>query len=121
MTGILLISFVKVIMNAYPTLFDLSFVVFFILMSITFVKNYVEGFYFMSFALIYAVANTGFLWITWLRRFSGNANFFFFQVIVLNAFLVLLYLQVFLGVDGKRKKYARELAAMGAIAERAEQ
>ena len=78
MSGVLLISFVQVIMNPYPNLHDLSFVIFFILMSITMVQNYVEGFYFMSAGLLYAVVNTGFLWITWLKRFSGNANFFFF-------------------------------------------
>ena len=78
MSGVLLISFVKMIMNPYPNLHDLSFIVFFTLMSITMVQNYVEGFYFMSAGLLYAVANTGFLWITWLKRFSGNANFFYF-------------------------------------------
>ena len=31
----------------------------------------------------------------------------------MNAFLVLMYLQVFIAADGKRKKYARELAALG--------
>ena len=79
-------------MNTYPNLHDLSFVFFFILMSITMVLNYVEGFYVMIGGILYAVANTSFLWITWLKRFSGNANFFYFQVIVLNSFLVLLYL-----------------------------
>ena len=81
-------------------------------MSITFVLNYVEGFYFMSGGVLYAIANSGFLWITWLKRFSGNANYFYFQTIVLLSFLTLLYLQVFIGVDIKRKKYSRELAGM---------
>ena len=78
MHGMLLISFVKVIMNQYPNLHDLSFIIFFLLMSITMVQNYVEGFYFLSSGVLYSVANTGFLWITWLKRFSGNANFFYF-------------------------------------------
>ena len=107
MHGMLLISFVKVIMNQYPNLHDLSFIVFFLLMSITMVQNYVEGFYFLTSGIMYSVANTGFLWITWLKRFSGNANYFYFQTVAMNTFLVLMYLQVFIGADGKRKKYAR--------------
>ena len=78
------------------------------------VQNYVEGFYFNFSGVLYSIAMTGFMWITWLKRFSGNANYFYFQVVALNAFLVLIYLQVFIGVDGKRKKYARQLAALGA-------
>ena len=99
MAGLLLLSYVKFIMNPYPTLHDFSFVIFFTLMSITMVLHYVEGFYFMSAGLLFAIANSGLLWITWLKRFSGNANFFYFQTIVFNAFLVLLYLQVFIAVD----------------------
>ena len=112
MAGLLLLSYVKFIMNPYPSLHDFSFVVFFTLMSITLVLHYVEGFFFMTGGLFFAIANSGLLWITWLKRFSGNANFFYFQTIVFNAFMVLLYLQVFIAVDQKRKKYARELVAM---------
>ena len=93
MHGILLISFVKVIMNQYPNLHDLNFIVFFLLMSITMVQNYVEGFYFLSSGVMYSVANTGFLWITWLKRFSGNANFFYNQTLVYNVFGALLVLE----------------------------
>ena len=100
------------VLNPYPSLHDLSFLIFFTLMTITFVLNYVEGFYFMSSSVLYAIANTAFLWVTWLKRFSGNANYFYFQTIVYLSFITLLYLQVFIGVDLKRKKYARELAAI---------
>ena len=112
MAGLLLLSYVKFIMNPYPNLHDFSVIIFFTLMSITTVLHYVEGFYFMSAGLLFAIANSGLLWVTWLKRFSGNANFFYFQTIVFNAFLVLLYLQVFIAVDQKRKKYAKELVAM---------
>ena len=37
MHGVLLISFIKVIMNQYPNLHDLSFIFFFLLMNITMV------------------------------------------------------------------------------------
>jgi fatty acid desaturase len=110
MVGLLLISFVKFVMGAYPTLHDLNEIFFFLLMSITFVKSYVEAFYFLLAGILYAISNSAFLWVTWLKRFSGNANFFYFQVIVLNAFTVLLFIQVFMGLDGKRKKYSRQLA-----------
>lgn len=109
MTGLFLISFIKFVMNAYPNLHDVSVIIFFMLMSITFVMNYVEGFYFLLAGLVFGISNSVFLWITWLERFSGNANFFFFQAIVVKAFLVLLFIQVFMGLDSKRKKYTREL------------
>ena len=112
MSGVLVISFVKFIMNPYPNLHDISFIIFFTIMSMPMVLNYVEGFYFNSAATLYAIITTSFLWITWLKRFSGNANYFYFQVIALNAFIVLIYLQVFIAVDQKRKKYARELSAL---------
>ena len=79
-------------MNPYPNLHDFSFLVFFTFMSINFVLNYVEGLYFMVGGVAYAIANTTFLWITWLKRFSGNANYFYFQTIVFLSFLTLLYL-----------------------------
>jgi hypothetical protein len=107
--GVLCIAFVRLIMGAYPTLHELSDIFFFLIMSLTFVRNYVEAFYFFVAGILYAVANSGFLWSTWLMRFSGNANFFYFQVIVLLAFSVLLFLQVFHGIDKKRKKYAQKL------------
>jgi hypothetical protein len=96
-------------MGAYPTLQEVNDIFFFLLMSLTFIRSYVEAFYFFMAGILFAVTNSGFLWSTWLMRFSGNANFFFFQVIVLMAFSVLLYLQVFHGIDKKRKKYSRKL------------
>jgi len=105
----LMTSFVKFVMNPYPTLHDLNFILFFLLMNITFVRSYVEAFFFFISGIIYAIANTLFLWITWMGRFSGNANFFFFQVVALNAFLTLLFIQVFISVDMKRKKYSRQI------------
>ena len=78
MAGLLLLSYVKFIMNPYPNLHDFSMIIFFTLMSITTVLHYVEGFYFMSAGLLFAIANSGLLWVTWLKRFSGNANFFYF-------------------------------------------
>ena len=65
-------------MGAYPTLHDLNSIFFFLLMSINFVKSYVEAFYFLVAGILYAIANSAFLWVTWLKRFSGNANFFYF-------------------------------------------
>ena len=73
-----MISFVKFVMNRYPTLHDLSFIVFYVLMSFSLVCRYVEAFYFLVAGVLYAIGNTLFLWITWLKRFSGNANFFYF-------------------------------------------
>ena len=104
-----MVSFVKMVMNPYPTLHDLSIVVFLIFMNVTLVTRYVEGFLFLAFGVFYGVINTGLMLVTWLHRFSGNANYLFFQVVVLDAFLVILFIQIFMAVDQKRKKYGQEL------------
>ena len=109
MVGFLLLAFVKLIMNPYPTLHDLSILSFLILMNMTLVLSKVEAFVFICCGILYGIINTWLLLITWLHRFSGNANFFFFQIIVLDAFIVILFIQVFMAVDTKRKKYANEL------------
>ena len=109
MVGFLLLSFVKLIMNPYPTLHDLSILSFLILMNLTLVLSKVEAFVFICCGILYGIINTWLLLITWLHRFSGNANFFFFQIIVLDVFIVILFIQVYMAVDTKRKKYANEL------------
>ena len=76
--GVLCVSFVRLLMGAYPTVHELNDIFFFLLMSVTFVRNYVEAFYFFITGILFAIANSGFLWTTWLKRFSGNANFFYF-------------------------------------------
>lgn len=92
LVGFLLLSFVKMVMNPYPTLHDLSIVIFFLLMNITLISTYVEAFTFIVFGILYAVINTGLMLVTWLHRFSGNSNFLFFQDIVLDSFLVILFI-----------------------------
>mmetsp|Transcript_9661 Transcript_9661/g.13180 ORF Transcript_9661/g.13180 Transcript_9661/m.13180 type:complete len:217 (+) Transcript_9661:830-1480(+) len=107
--GFLMVTFVKVVMNPYPTLHDFSTLSFVALMNITFMSHYVEAFLFLVFGILYGFINTWLLAITWLHRFSGNANFLFFQIVALDALTVIMFLQVFMGADAKRKKYAKEL------------
>ena len=109
MVGFLMVAFVKMVMNQYPSLHDLSILTFMALMNITFMVKHVEAFVFICGGIIYGVINTWLLTITWLHRFSGNANFLFFQIIVLDAFIVIMFIQAFMAVDTKRKKYAQEL------------
>jgi hypothetical protein len=78
MSGFLLIAFVKMIMNPYPTLHDLSILFFLIMMNVTLVVKHVEGFTFLLFGIFYGIVNTWLMLITWLHRFSGNANYLFF-------------------------------------------
>ena len=94
-------------MNAYPSLHDLSISVLFVILDWKFVSKHVELLYIFIGGTFYAVVNTALLWITWLQRFSGNANFFYFQTIAYNAFFVLFFIQVYIAVDKKRKKYAK--------------
>ena len=109
MLGFLVISFVKLILNPYPTMHDISVMAFMVLMNITFINSYVEGFVFLACAIFYGTLNTWFMTITWVHRFSGNANFLFFQIIALDVFLVVLFIQIYIGIDTKRKKYGEEL------------
>jgi hypothetical protein len=44
------------------------------------------------------------MWVTWVDRFSGNANFFYFQTIIFNLFHAILFVQLFTAIDKKRKK-----------------
>ena len=78
-------------------------------MNITLVFNYVEGLHFLVNGITYAIANSIFLWITWLERFSGNANFFYFQTVVFHCLLIFIFIQVVTATESKRKKYAKEL------------
>lgn len=76
--GFMVISFVKLILNPYPTMHDIAVMTFMVLMNITFVNKYVEGFVFLSCATFYGTLSTWYNMITWVHRFSGNANFLFF-------------------------------------------
>lgn len=78
MMGFLMIAFTKILMNPYPTLHDFSTLCILVFMNITFVTRYVEAFMFMSGGIVYGMLNSWLLTITWLHRFSGNANFLYF-------------------------------------------
>ena len=96
-------------MNTYTTLHDLSLLVFLMLMNARLISTRVEGVLVISFGIVYGVINTWLMMITWIERFTGNANFLFFQIIVLDAFITFIFVQVFMAVDAKRKKYTKEL------------
>lgn len=76
--GVLILSIVKIVMNPYPCLDDLSLTVFFIALNLSFILKNVGALLLFIIGPVYAIVNSGFLWITWLERFSGNANFFYF-------------------------------------------
>jgi GPI transamidase subunit PIG-U len=78
LNGVLLILFVKLVMNPYPSLDDLSQTGFFVALNLKFVFKEVQALLLFFLGTLYALMNSGFLWITWLKRFSGNANFFYF-------------------------------------------
>jgi len=88
-------------------LHDFSVVVLFVILNWSFVSKKVELLFLFIGATVYAIFNMALLWTTWLQRFSGNANFFYFQTIAFNVFFILFFIQVYIAVDGKRKKYAK--------------
>ena len=99
MNGVLLITFVKLVMNPYPCLDDLSQIAFMVALNLKFIFKEVQALLLFFLGTLYAIMNSGFLWITWLKRFSGNANFFYFQTLVFQAFLVLFFIQIYIAVD----------------------
>ena len=108
--SIFMLTFMKIVFNQYPLLIDLQIVIFvMVCCNIRYVNKYVEGHLPTSFLLIFAALNTLFMWITWLDRFSGNANFFYFQTIVYNFVLIVTFIQMFNGVITKTLKYQKEM------------
>ena len=74
-----LLSFVKVVLNQYPLLLDLSIIQFtFLVLNYRFVLSKVKGLIIIVHFLFFSILSTIFMWCTWLARFSGNANFFYF-------------------------------------------
>jgi len=112
MTGFLLVNIIKALYNSYPTLHDMNIVVFSILLNINLCLHYVEGFYFWIMVLFGSSVSSALAWNTWLDRFSGNANFYYGQIVALNGSCVLMMLQLIYSIDAKRKKYAKELVVI---------
>ena len=52
--------------------------IFFILMNISFIKKHTDGFYFLMWAIPTTFGIAAGMYVTWLNRFSGNANMFYF-------------------------------------------
>jgi len=102
-------SFIKMTMYQYPTLLDLNILLFVALLNLNMILKHVEGLIIIGGGIIYCIMNTIFMWITWIDRFSGNANYFYFQTIAYNLFLALLFIQLYKAIDKKRKKIQKLL------------
>jgi hypothetical protein len=94
LNGILLVGFVKHEMNTYPSLHDLSLLVLICIVNKDFIMKYVEPYlvFVLAVLMLYSICGMSFLWLTWLNRFSGNANFFWFQTLAYNSFMVLIFI-----------------------------
>ena len=69
----------------------------------------------LSISLMFASISMALLWCTWLWRFSGNANFFYFQTIVWNAANVLLFINIFSVLNQKIACWRREIEKINKI------
>eukprot|EP00347_Sterkiella_histriomuscorum_P001450 403371991 len=98
----------KIILYQYPTLFDFNLLCFLVASNYKILRN-VEGIIIILMGMIYCFQNVLYLWITWVERFSGNANFFYFQTIVYNVLLIIAYIQLFQNIDRLRIKFERIL------------
>ena len=94
----------RVILSHYPSLFELNLQLLAVLMDYRLFSRYVEGQLILVFGLVYCLQNMLFMWITWIDRHSGNANFFYFQTIVYQLFHSVMFVQLYGSVDKKRKK-----------------
>ena len=101
----------KVIFAQYPLLTDLHLLSMLLLCNMRFVLKHVEGLVLVGFVMGFSGLNTVFMWITWLDRFSGNANFFFFQTVVFNISWVVLFVQVYTALNAKVRKYSGNVVA----------
>ena len=80
LNAVLLLSFVKLIMNPYPSLHDLAYTAYWICLSSSLVRKEIPTpLLFVFFCIVgYCLLSSTLLWCTWQLRFSGNANFFWF-------------------------------------------
>lgn len=94
LNGILLVGFVKHEMNTYPSLHELNLLVMICVVNKDFIMKYVEPYVIFVLTVLqcYSIWGMAFLWLTWLNRFSGNANFFYFQSLAYNSFMVLIFI-----------------------------
>ena len=94
LNGILLIGFVKHEMNTYPSLHELSLLVLICIVNKDFIMKYMEPYlvFVLAVLVLYSIWGMSALWLTWLNRFSGNANFFWFQTLAYNSFIVLIFI-----------------------------
>lgn len=103
--AVFLCTFIKVLLNQYPLLTDLQFIVFTLACcNMRCALKHIEGRLLITYALVFSIINSMILFNTWLDRFSGNANFFYFQTIVYNLFLIVIFIQAFQAINTKVKK-----------------
>ena len=67
----------------------------------------IEGRLVIAFVLAFAIICSMILFNTWLDRFSGNVNFFYFQTIVYNFLLLVIFIQMFQALSLKIKSYQK--------------
>ena len=80
LNGILILCFVKLVMNQYPCLHDLSLTVFVLSLNLGLVGREITPIVrFLFFCVVgFGMLTSSVMWVTWTQRFSGNANFFWF-------------------------------------------
>lgn len=101
-----LILFMKVIFNQYPLIMDLHILLFALAcVNQRFTAKYLEAPLFISWFILYTGCLSLIMWITWMHRFSGNVNFFYFQTFIFMLFFVVIFVQVFQGVNTKLSRY----------------
>ena len=73
--------------------------------NLRFALKYIEAPLFIAWFILYTGSLSFMMWITWMHRFSGNVNFFFFQTFIFNLFFVVIFIQMYQGVNTKLSKY----------------
>ena len=93
-------------MFQYPTIFDLEIYLFVSFLVLGLILRRVEGLMVLVVAVVLFTLSTALMWLTWMTRFSGNANFFYFQTCLFNFALIIIFTQIYKAIDKKRKKYS---------------
>ena len=105
-----LLCFQKVVFNQYPLLVDIN-MAFFCLAVVMLRFSYFKMTARLIMFQVYSttIINSMLMWVTWMRRFSGNANFFFFQTVVANIVLDVVIIQIYDSMNRKNFKYFHEI------------
>ena len=108
---------IRVVLNQYQTIMDFQMVLIGLALCWrTLVRHIGSGvLILLSILLTFASVSTALFWCTWIWRYSGNANFFYFQTIVWNLANVFLFINIFTAGNKKVAAWMTKASSDGFV------